>query len=80
MIKNNVLQNAIWVSKNADFYAYFESVKNAKTHAKKVISKKCQKNGVLYLNYCVQKFSAYNFFCVNLFVQTQHRILHLLYP
>jgi hypothetical protein len=39
-----------------------------KTHAKKVSSKNpWQKNGVFDFYYCIQKFSAYNFFWVNFF-------------
>ncbi len=43
-----------------------------KTHAKKLSSKKWQKNSVFDFCYCVQKFSAYNLFLV--FVCTLHRL------
>jgi hypothetical protein len=34
------------------------------THAKMLSTKKLQKNGVIDFYYCVQKFSAYNFFVI----------------
>ncbi len=55
--------------KNADCYAYFESVKKCKkSHAKKGNSEKgTEKNGVFYFYYCVQMFSPYNFFLMTFF-------------
>jgi hypothetical protein len=46
-----------------------------KTHAKMLSTKKLQKNGVIDFYYCVQKFSAYNFFVIylDLFQQIQTR-------
>ncbi len=45
MIKKLFFQKTMWISKNAEFDAYFESVeKLQKAHAKKVINKKWQKN------------------------------------
>ncbi len=42
-----------------------------------------QKNGVFDFYYCMEKFSAYNFFWVNFYcfflrIETQHQILHLI--
>jgi hypothetical protein len=62
------------VSKNAEFYADFESKKKdtknssqKKLSLKKVICKKVTENGVFDFYYCMKNISAYNFFGVNCF-------------
>jgi hypothetical protein len=57
------LQNANWVSKNAELDADFESVeKVAKNSCKKVINEKVTEKSSFYFYYCLEKFSAYIFF------------------
>ena len=65
-----VIKNSIWVLKNAEFLADFESVEKVwkKMHNKKVISKNVTQKGPFSLfTHVRQTCFAYNFFCVQFF-------------
>jgi hypothetical protein len=60
---NIFLQNALKVSKKQNLMGISNPLKKLqKTHVKKVINEKVSKNGYFDFYYCVQRFSAYNFF------------------
>ncbi len=70
-------KNARWVSKNAEFYADSESVEKV---AKKLVQKSYQRKNDRIMKfcyyYCVQKFSACNFFGVIFYHFFQRICMH----
>ena len=68
--KKNLSKNSVWVSKNAEFHADFESVEKSveKIFQKKVISKNVTEKCTFFtFTHVRQTCFAYNFFLVHFF-------------